>query len=72
MPTSTGTIDFEPQLPFLLLGSIMNKAIGKPIQEGLTLTLHKSVYRFVKGKSKIVAFMGMMLVGVVIPRNGDA
>jgi len=35
MPTSTGTIDFEPQLPFLLLGSIFIEAIEKAIREGL-------------------------------------
>jgi hypothetical protein len=29
------TIDFEPKLPFLFLGSILKKAIEKPIREGL-------------------------------------
>ena len=29
------TIDFEPKLPFLLLGSILKNAIEKPIREGL-------------------------------------
>ena len=29
------TIDFEPKLPFVLLGSILKKAIEKPIREGL-------------------------------------
>jgi len=29
------TIDFEPKLPFLLLGSLIKKAIEKPISEGL-------------------------------------
>ena len=29
------TIDFEPRLPFVLLGSILEKAIEKPIRDGL-------------------------------------
>ncbi|MBW2564849.1 MAG: SRPBCC family protein [Deltaproteobacteria bacterium] len=29
------TIDFEPKLPFLFFGSILKKAIEKPIREGL-------------------------------------
>jgi len=29
------TIDFEPKLPFLFLGSILNNAIEKPIRDGL-------------------------------------
>ena len=29
------TIDYEPKLPFILLGAILKKAIGKPIRKGL-------------------------------------
>lgn len=29
------TIDFEPKLPFVLLGSILRRAIEKPIRKGL-------------------------------------
>jgi hypothetical protein len=29
------TIDFEPKLPFLFFGSILNNAIEKPIRDGL-------------------------------------